>query len=783
MDILRPAGLKEDEERQEGLPRLLEEPMITQQDISEMGVAIENHLRTQEMDEGLRQIVRQQAKGFIRKLEEKYFFREYYQEFSEDYLGENAHLMLEMTMEQEKGSITREVLGEMLKEAQEALAYQPQLRALGVKTPMNLYQLMTMKRVLDLHGIMLADEMGLGKTLQALASFLLSNKEEMLVLAPKAVMGRWMEDMHKHLEVPLELVIIGDLSVPGYLRNKPNVVVQRYIHSRDGFSYMTHARPASERKRVILMNYELLPHLLGYRKDNQSPPLRTDFLVLDEAHLLKNRLTDTAKAVYGDLEGQGCMEAEYKMIMTGTPLENRPRDIFAPLQYLARGGTSEEEVLFSHLDARRFTTLFGKEQLDRLSLLYSYISSRMVRRLKGDVLTGLPLKEEVIAHLDPVHGLMRINGQEIQLPGDYRRQVSIYEKASSMPDEFDRQYVRWTDEEELAEEKEQDLDDDDQRKARSVQLIRMEQTALDPGLFEKGADSIKFDALEELIARRVGEGKSVVVFSNYRQPLQNVRGRLAALVGNERLAYVDGTVLNAQRQNEINRFQRKDAHVMMATIATLGLGVELTQADCIIFLNYPWKPSTFKQAVDRAHRRDDERNRPGKKLEIISLEFDTPQSIDTEKAKVLNLKNILAEMIIEGNLTREVLEAFYSIDKSLIEKLKESTENVVSMTNYELSLLQEMRLLIGQVAMARDPEERRELWNQIAELYTRVVEHKASFFANLANLDYLSGEGFPEFKRGKIKVLDIASGPSTLYRAYERNRPYFMTRGLDVDMT
>ncbi|MBF0570915.1 MAG: hypothetical protein HQL12_03485 [Candidatus Omnitrophica bacterium] len=773
------------EQGKEESPGFLEEPNLTQEEISAFGRAVEEHLKNLEQDEGLRNIVRDQAKNFIRKLEEKYFFRQYYRDFPQDLLGQEVSVMLDLAIEEEKGSITKEVLGDILQEVKEALAYQEKLVKLGVKTPMNLYQLLTMKKVLDLKGIVLADEMGLGKTLQALASFLLSGKEEMLVLGPKSVLSRWMDDMGKHLDTPLELVILGEFDPLLILSENPKIKIT-VVRKEDRFNYILNPRPPATEghKRVVLMNYELLPNMQNYRHKNQLPAIHTDFLALDEAHLLKNRYTDTSKAVYGDSQGQGYIEAEYKMVMTGTPLENRPQDMYAPLQYLARGGTSDEEKFFAGLTARQFAANFAKERLDRLSMLHSYISSRMVRRYKEDVLTGLPQKEEKIVKLDPLRRVMKIGDREIPLAGNYQQQMSLYEKAYSAPGYFDRKYIQFDDEEDISETPESEVTEEKSSRSRhGIQLIRMEQAALSPDFFEEGADSIKFDAAKMLVKERVAQGKSVIIFSNYRQPLGKLRSEISQMIGEDQVAYVDGTVVDNDRQKQIDLFQAGQAKVMVATIATLGLGIELTQADSIIFLNYPWKPSTFKQAIDRAHRRDDQRNMPGKKLEIISLEYDAPMSIDHEKAKVLKRKNILAEMIIEGNLTPEVLRAFRDVDKRLVDSLKKSSDSMVLMDPFELSLLQEVRLIIGQIAHTNDMEKRRQLWDKTAQLYTITLEHSASFYANLAGLDYLSSDAFPELKGYEIKALDLASGPSTLYRAYERGGAHLRQNGLNLDIT
>jgi len=147
-------------------------------------------------------------------------------------------------------------------------------------------------------------------------------------------------------------------------------------------------------------------------------------------------------------------------------------------------------------------------------MLHSYVSARMIRRLKEDVLTGLPVKEVKIAHLDPQRGTMRIGQEETILPGDYKRQLSLYKKVSNFIEGLTKK-EDWSDEEELEQEAQEDKEGQTGAvplARNAIQLMRMEQAALDPGSFEDNIDSIKFDAVEQLVKDRLAQGKSVVIF-------------------------------------------------------------------------------------------------------------------------------------------------------------------------------------------------------------------------------------------------------------------------------
>src|SRR5690606_37816449 len=78
---------------------------------------------------------------------------------------------------------------------------------LNPETKLDLYQLTGVQQILSERKILLADEMGLGKTLQALSAFFLSGQDEMLVVAPKSGLNRWMDELVRHTQGDFEIVL------------------------------------------------------------------------------------------------------------------------------------------------------------------------------------------------------------------------------------------------------------------------------------------------------------------------------------------------------------------------------------------------------------------------------------------------------------------------------------------------------------------------------------------------------------------------------------------------
>ncbi len=799
-------------------PRYFESPEVPHREISRVAREINRRIEKSIQEKGLRDMARLQAKAFIRKLEERHFFKRYYQSTPGKDVGVEALDAIDILIRDEEEPMVKEVLYDLRREIEQALIVQEKLRAKGLakETHLNLYQLTAVYRMHEKRKMLLADEMGLGKTLETLSTFIASDANEMLVLAPKAALSRWMEDIADHLDTDLEVVILSRETAIPKLLSRPRVQVKEFDNSTARYRYLVDRTPPSGRRRIILMNYESLPEFSKYRtttRSNGDIPLRVEFLALDETHLLKKKDAQTAQAIFGILdksaqaigEGnsrpavkyKGGIEADYKILMSGTPLENKPQDLFNYLQYIARGGKSDAEKFLEAVEAEHFGKTFSKTDLTTLSMLHSYLSERMIRRLKDDVVSGLPRKKFIRVWLDPMTGMMVTDtGESTSLGKTYADHLAMYETALYDPAGFEHRFVKRVpkpaeDDEEDASETNYDLRRPygDLDAHRPPSFIRLEQAAIDPGIFDQMMSSIKFDAALKITRARASAGKSVLIFTNYRTAARRLRDKMTEEFGGENVAYVDGTVINtpgqAKRNVEVEHFQNKKARIMIVTVGTMGQAVQLTQADTILFLNYPWKDSTLSQAIDRAHRIDPARNFPGKELEIMMLELDVPISIDKEKALLVWRKKILSEMVVNGNLTQEILDAFHDTEKRLISLIETKNEKPVAFDAYELTVLEKFRLKLGEILHTKDPKRVQELWDEVSQIYMQILEHKSSFFANMASLDYLSEYEFvrPRRERQKLQALDLASGPSTLHRSYEKKRPVFEERGLFLTIT
>ena len=771
--------------------KVMEPFFMTGEEIASLSGNFEQWIKGLNLDDmrvrALAQMARQQSTAMLQQLEEKYLFKKYS-------LGDPSFTIqtmiadLELTLKAAESDILRDAIRAVLADLRKADQIDERLRSAGVATRLHPYQLMGVVRMLDNKGVLLADEMGVGKTLEVLATFLASESGEMLILAPARVLSRWVDDLARHTDRRVEIVNLSNVPLSGLISGREHLIEhqfsgkgKRLMDQRGAYLYGERPAPLAGAKRIILVNYEAMLSYENYRTSHALASPKVEFVAMDEVHLVKRRSGKWAEVVLGDGKThQGIVASEYRILMSGTPLENRVSDMLGYLQYLARGRTDDESAFILNLDSRMFSDTFATESLSRLSLLHSYLASHMVRRLKDDVVSGLPGKVFVTVGLDPVQGTMSYNGTVVQLDGDYTSQARLYQEALEQPGLFEKKYVGKGE-----ASADFDLENGPIKPGDTKQtLVRLEQVATHPMIFDAHIPSMKFAAAGQLIAERVREGKRVVVFTDYRQASEAFRDYLIAQYGIE-VGYMDGGVDPLEREKVTRDFQDTNgrARVLVATVKTAGIGIELTNADTVIFLNNLWKPSDYFQAIDRTHRYDPLRNKLGKIIEIINLELQMPVSIDFLKWQILRMKYLLAEMVINGNLSPEILDALRNAEVRVGTAIREGADE---MATYETTLSARLQDMLHE-ALARSGEaDAREAWDHMAAFYSLILQHKQSFLANMASLDHLSGDMFPDLKRTEahlLEVLDVASGPSVLERAYRRNLSELNARGFYVDIT
>ena len=383
-------------------------------------------------------------------------------------------------------------------------------------------------------GGILADDMGLGKTVQTLALCLHVLEQNpdarFLVVAPTSVVDNW-----RHEAVQFT----------------PDVRVQT-IHetaARRGIGLAEAAGDAS----IVVTSYAL------FRIEFEAyQELGWELLLLDEAQFVKNHKGKTYQCVRR-------LDAEVKIAITGTPLENSLMDLWSLLSITAPG---------LYPNPKRFSEVYRKpieagEAPELLGTLRRRIAPLMRRRTKDAVLTDLPPKTEQVVEVQLSARHARIYQTQLQR----QRQKVLGLVVDVQQNRFEI--------------------------LKSLTLLR--QLALDPGLVDPihdGVGSAKLDRLIEDLTQVLAEGHRALVFSQFTRYLARVRSRLnEAGIAH---AYLDGRT--RKRDEAISAFKDGDLPVFVISLKAGGFGLNLTEADYCFVLDPWWNPATETQAVDRTHR-------------------------------------------------------------------------------------------------------------------------------------------------------------------------------------
>ncbi|MGI4022672.1 MAG: DEAD/DEAH box helicase [Janthinobacterium lividum] len=432
----------------------------------------------------------------------------------------------------------------------------------------------------------LADDMGLGKTIQTLA-LLQKSKEDneangkvtSLIVMPTSLVYNWINEAKKFA---------------------PEIQI------------LTHTGGLRQRDISIFSNYDLVITTYGITRIDIG--LLKDFffeyIILDESQNIKNASSKSFQAVTE-------LRSRYKLILSGTPVENSVNDLWTQVSFI-NPGLLGNQTYFQNNFVIPIEKKKDEEKAQRLQVL---IKPFILRRTKEQVATELPSKTENLFYSEMSE-----------------EQADEYEKVKS---EYRNELLKSIEEGTFA-----------QAKMHVLQgLIKLRQIANHPRLIDEGYEgrSGKFDDVWEMLMNALEGGHKVLVFSQFVRQLTIFRNQLEEK--NISYAYLDGKTKN--REAVINSFQQDDSiRIFLISIKAGGVGLNLTQADYVFILDPWWNPAVEQQAIDRTHR-------IGQTKKVIIYKFITKNSIE-EKILLLQQQKIrVANALIttEGSFIKSLTPA------------------------------------------------------------------------------------------------------------------------------
>ena len=380
-------------------------------------------------------------------------------------------------------------------------------------------------------GGILADEMGLGKTVQAL-TFLRQIPGKALIVCPSSLTYNWRREAERFTPDRQVLVIEGPNRQP--LFGEP-------------------LRQAN----LVITSYALLRRDADLYRD-----IEFSAAILDEAQHIKNPESQNAQSAFA-------IRANHRFILTGTPVENSVRDIWALMNFAMPGYLGTRADFRERFEQAISSQPGGPEHQRLVKRLKPFI----LRRLKQSVITDLPEKIEQISYCELTDAQRELYGQLVSAT---RRQVA-----------------------DMAGSK-------DQNKARMLMLtalLRLRQACCDLRLLDTerpatADDSAKIGLLGELLQEAIDGGHRVLVFSQFATMLGLLRDWLKELEID--FCHLDGSTRD--RAAQVDRFQRGATPVFLVSLKAGGVGLNLTAADTVVHFDPWWNPAVEAQATDRAHR-------------------------------------------------------------------------------------------------------------------------------------------------------------------------------------
>ena len=431
-------------------------------------------------------------------------------------------------------------------------------------------------------GACLADDMGLGKTIQALTVILEhAPNGPSLVIAPTSVCMNWHTEVSKYAPT-LNSIQFGNGNREEMINN-----LQPFDLLVCTYGLIQQAEVADILKKI-----------------------RWKVIVLDEAQAIKNMTTKRSQAVMS-------LDADFKLITTGTPIENHLGELWNLFRFLNPGLLGSLET-FNQRFAIPIEKNKDKDSRNRLKRL---IQPFILRRMKSDVLTELPEKTDIT---------LQVELSEKEKAFYEALRLNAIKKLSST-----------------------DLKDGQKHLQILAEIMKLRRACCNAQLVEKkiAIPSSKLAAFIEVLEELLENKHKALVFSQFVDHLSIIKKQLDSMKVSYQ--YLDGSTPMKERTKRVNAFQAGEGDVFLISLKAGGSGLNLTAADYVIHLDPWWNPAVEDQASDRAHRIG--QKRPVTVYRIVAKDTIEEKIIDLHKHKRDLADSLLDETDMSGKISADEL--------------------------------------------------------------------------------------------------------------------------------
>lgn len=479
----------------------------------------------------------------------------------------------------------------------------------------------------NFNGFLLSDEMGCGKTLEVINLALFKKNYEnakhcLIICCVNSAKYNWADDIKKHTNEEYEGYILGSR----VQKRKGTVQLngtgtEKYKDLETGLMY-------SDEKLNKPLPYFLILNVEALRTtDNSKKRYERNIVTMKIVQMCLDRdisiiaLDEIHKNVSPQSE-QGKQILKIKQLtnnlvewipITGTPVVNKPTDVFLPMYLVGAHNESSYWRWNQHFciyGGYGGHNIIGYKNIPELKRL---LEPNMLRRTKEQVL-DLPPKVHHIEYVEnskyqdrlykTIQSNIRNNFDEVYRSPDPLSQLVALREVNECPEVIDSE--------------------------------------LDPTDKSYLNNNAKIKRAVELILDIIENGEKVVVFSNWVAPLRSLYRQLKTKKIN--IACYTGTMSQNERESDKKKFiSDPSCKVIIGTIGALGTSHTLTVANNVIFIDEPWNMATLEQAEDRCHRVTSTGT-----TNIFTLI--TRGTIDEKIHDILNRKGVMSNFIVDDKI-------------------------------------------------------------------------------------------------------------------------------------
>jgi len=542
------------------------------------------------------------------------------------------------------------------------------------------FQMAGINAMKDMDRILLSDEMGLGKTIQSIGIINIHKPDRVLVVCPASLKFNWRNEFKTWLVDEYDMIIVnGEFRMP------------------------------NSNKFIIIINYEMIQK---YYKTLMCFG-QFDLIVCDEAHYMKNPKAQRTRLILGGrfkfddqekpekISGISAI-CKNRMYLTGTPILNRPVELWPIIHNLA---PKEFPNYFSYVKRYCKATrdrfgwdVKGASNLDEFQKKLR--ASVMIRRLKKDVLKELKGKRRQVIELSRPSGIASIIEEEKKLFDLY---MAEKDQIKAILDEN-------SDEENLEEEYKNKI-----YKLREASKIAFSEMAR----IRKELAIKKIPQALSFIEDILDNEEKIVVFYHHHEVGDAIKAKFGDIVTG-----FDGRLVDKEeRINRVDKFQNDpNIKIFAGSIGAAGVGITLTSAATVIFVELDWTPGKMSQAEDRL-------DRIGQVNLVLVIHLVFEESLDCKIAKTIISKQEIIEKALDVNVdntsigTSVLSDVKNSVQVSLVDKLKDAVNNTTPIPDVVVNLEPEKP----------EPKQQEDIWDDsVSAKFVLIALQKLAGVCNYA---------------------------------------------------